>query len=206
MGAPDDRPGGSSDMRLRIKALLAAGSMLALSAGCEEPKEIIPVAPPGFEITRVPTTPQGEGAQALGEQGAVAAQPKKDVPTPRFVFDSPPTPIGSPVKTASGLTYETMKAGDGRVAKSGDEVLMHYTGTLNDGSKFDSSRDRNEPLPVTLGMGRVIPGWDEGVPGMKVGEKRKLIIPPELGYGQRAQNGIPTNSTLNFEVELMSVK
>ena len=206
MGAPDDRPGGSSDMRLRIKALLAASSMLALSAGCEEPKEIIPVAPPGFEITRVPTTPQGEGAQALGEQGAVAAQPKKDVPTPRFVFDSPPTPIGSPVKTASGLTYETMKAGDGRVAKSGDEVLMHYTGTLNDGSKFDSSRDRNEPLPVTLGMGRVIPGWDEGVPGMKVGEKRKLIIPPELGYGQQAQNGIPANSTLNFEVELMSVK
>ena len=193
-------------MRLRIKALMAAGSMLATSAGCEEPKEIIPVAPPGFEITRVPTTPQGEGAQALGEQGNVAPQPKKDVATPRFVFDSPPTPIGSPVKTASGLTYETLKAGEGRVAKSGDEVKMHYTGTLNDGTKFDSSYDRNEPLPVMLGMGGVIPGWDEGVPGMKVGEKRKLIIPPELGYRDRAQKGIPANSTLNFEVELMSVK
>jgi hypothetical protein len=95
-------------MRLRTRWLFVAASTLAFLAGCEEPKEIVPVAPPGFDIVRVPTTPQGEGAQALGEQGSQAVvQPKKPKATPLVTADSPPTPIGKPTTTASGLTYET---------------------------------------------------------------------------------------------------
>ena len=98
-----------------------------------------------------------------------------------------------------------MKEGNGAVAKSGDNVRVHYTGWLTNGSKFDCSVDRNQPFEFPLGQGRVIPGWDEGVAGMKVGEKRKLVIPPELGYGSRDMGQIPPNSTLIFEVELLGV-
>src|SRR5581483_2984650 len=87
------------------------------------------------------------------------------------------------VTTKSGLKYVDEKVGDGKEAKSGDTVVVHYTGWLKDGKKFDSSLDRKEPFSFKLGAGKVIKGWDEGVAGMKVGGKRKLIIPPELGYG-----------------------
>jgi FKBP-type peptidyl-prolyl cis-trans isomerase len=195
-------------MRLRINSLLIAVSALGLLAGCEEPKEIVPVAPPGFEMVRQPTV-QSQPAQALGEQPAAAlatppTAPKSKVEL-KIIANSPPTPIGQPTTTASGLTYETLKEGDGATAKSGDSVLMHYTGTLADGKKFDSSLDRGTPLPVTLGTGSVIPGWDEGIPGMKLGEKRRLTIPPKLAYGERGKGGIPANSTLTFEVELVKI-
>ena len=97
-------------------------------------------------------------------------------------------------------------AADAPVAKAGDTVSVHYTSYLTNGSKFDSSVDRNQPFEFPLGAGRVIPGWDEGVAGMKVGEKRKLVIPPELGYGSRDMGQIPPNSTLIFEVELLGIK
>jgi len=111
------------------------------------------------------------------------------------------------IKTKSGLQYIDVKVGDGAEAKKGDKVSVHYTGTLKDGKKFDSSKDRGEPFEFPLGAGRVIKGWDEGVAGMKVGGIRKLIIPPDLGYGERGAGGvIPPNAELHFEVELLKVK
>lgn len=109
--------------------------------------------------------------------------------------------------TASGLQYEDTVVGDGAEAKAGDTVSVHYTGWLDDGTKFDSSKDRNQPFSFNLGAGMVIKGWDEGVAGMKVGGTRKLTIPPELGYGARgAGNVIPPYSTLIFEVELLGIE
>ena len=111
------------------------------------------------------------------------------------------------VTTKSGLKYEDLKEGTGAEAKKGDSVEVHYTGWLTNGKKFDSSLDRNEPFSFRLGAGMVIKGWDEGVAGMKVGGKRKLMIPPELGYGARgAGNVIPPNAELIFEVELLKIK
>jgi FKBP-type peptidyl-prolyl cis-trans isomerase FkpA len=111
------------------------------------------------------------------------------------------------VKTDSGLQYVDIKVGEGHEAKKGDTVEVHYTGWLKDGKKFDSSKDRGEPFVFPLGKGKVIKGWDEGVAGMKVGGKRKLIIPPELAYGKRGAGGvIPPDAELTFEVELLNVR
>ncbi|MGH9854983.1 MAG: FKBP-type peptidyl-prolyl cis-trans isomerase [Blastocatellia bacterium] len=110
------------------------------------------------------------------------------------------------VTTPSGLKYEDIIVGTGPSPQPGQEVTVHYTGTLEDGTKFDSSLDRDKPFQFPIGMGRVIKGWDEGVMTMKVGGKRKLVIPPQLGYGARGVGPIPPNSTLVFEVELLGVK
>jgi FKBP-type peptidyl-prolyl cis-trans isomerase FkpA len=108
--------------------------------------------------------------------------------------------------TDSGLKYEDLVEGAGAEARAGQQVSVHYTGWLTDGSKFDSSVDRNQPFQFALGRGMVIRGWDEGVAGMKVGGRRKLTIPPQLGYGARGAGGvIPPNATLVFEVELLEV-
>jgi FKBP-type peptidyl-prolyl cis-trans isomerase len=107
----------------------------------------------------------------------------------------------------SGLQYEDLQEGTGAVAKSGDTVEVHYTGWLRNGTKFDSSLDRGRPFSFRLGAGQVIKGWDEGVAGMKVGGKRKLTIPPDLGYGARGAGGvIPPNAELIFDVELIRIK
>ena len=110
------------------------------------------------------------------------------------------------VRTASGLKYVDIREGTGPTPKLGQTVVVHYTGTLENGSKFDSSLDRGQPFEFRIGTGAVIQGWDEGLMSMKVGGKRKLIIPPSLGYGPRAQPNIPANSTLIFDVELLNVK
>jgi FKBP-type peptidyl-prolyl cis-trans isomerase FkpA len=112
--------------------------------------------------------------------------------------------------TPSGLQYEDEVVGNGAEAKAGQNVRVHYTGWLYkdgaQGAKFDSSRDRNDPFEFSLGAGMVIKGWDEGVAGMKVGGKRTLIIPPQLGYGARGAGGvIPPNAVLKFDVELLAV-
>lgn len=109
---------------------------------------------------------------------------------------------------AEELKIEVLKEGSGdRVTKKGDTISVHYVGTLTDGTKFDSSVDRGEPFSFTVGAGQVIRGWDEGLLGMKVGEKRKLTIPSEMGYGSRGAGAfIPPNATLVFETELMDIK
>jgi FKBP-type peptidyl-prolyl cis-trans isomerase len=107
----------------------------------------------------------------------------------------------------AGLQIEEMKPGDGPEATAGQTVTVHYVGTLTNGKKFDSSRDRGEGFTFKLGAGQVIKGWDQGVAGMKVGSMRKLTIPPDLAYGDRGFPGaIPPNSTLVFEVELLGVR
>ena len=112
----------------------------------------------------------------------------------------------SQITTASGLVIEELLVGTGAEASAGQTVSVHYTGWLTNGTKFDSSKDRNEPFEFPLGARHVIAGWDEGVQGMKIGGKRKLTIPPALGYGARgAGGGIPPNATLVFEVELLGL-
>jgi FKBP-type peptidyl-prolyl cis-trans isomerase len=103
------------------------------------------------------------------------------------------------------LEIEILKQGSGEEVKNNDVVTVHYTGRLEDGTKFDSSLDRGNPFVFTLGIGQVIKGWDSGVLGMKIGEKRQLTIPPELGYGASGIGPIPPNATLIFEIELLGI-
>src|SRR3984893_1123339 len=128
-----------------------------------------------------------------------SATPKTDAPT---------KVSGDGVKTDSGLQYWDIRVGNGEVAKEGDRVRVHYTGWLTTGKKFDSSVDAGRPFTFALGNGEVIRGWDEGVAGMKVGGKRQLRIPAELGYGENGtpDGTIPANATLIFDVQLLSVQ
>ena len=110
------------------------------------------------------------------------------------------------ITTDSGLQYVEITEGTGAMPKPGQKVVVHYTGTFEDGKKFDSSRDRNSPFTFKIGVGQVIKGWDEGVATMRVGGRRKLIVPPDLGYGARGAGGvIPPNATLIFDVELLNL-
>jgi FKBP-type peptidyl-prolyl cis-trans isomerase len=133
------------------------------------------------------------------------------VATPAAIRMASAQTAGKPMTTASGLQIIDSKVGTGASPKAGQTCVMHYTGWLYEngqkGKKFDSSVDRNEPFEFPIGQRRVIAGWDEGVASMKVGGKRTLIIPPELGYGARGAGGvIPPNATLMFDVELLAVK
>jgi peptidylprolyl isomerase len=150
---------------------------------------------------------------AVGVYFYLIEKPRGSGESPSVQMEQAPTNLTNPPKmelksitTPSGLKIEDIKVGSGAEAKPGNAISAHYTGTLVNGIKFDSSLDRGEPLSFTLGVGQVIKGWDEGIAGMKVGGKRKLIIPPELAYGSRAIGSIPPNSTLIFEVELLGVK
>lgn len=122
---------------------------------------------------------------------------------PTMAFPGIPTDV---ITTTTGLKYKDLVVGTGAEAKSGSQVTVNYTGWLTDGTKFDSSLDSGKPFNFQLGAGNVIKGWDEGVASMKVGGKRILVIPPDLGYGSSGQGSIPANSTLIFEVDLLDVK
>lgn len=118
----------------------------------------------------------------------------------------PPGPPQPPVVHPSGLVTRVLVPGDGDVAKKGDKIQVHFEGRLLDGGVFDSSRRRGAPFSFWVGEGQVIPGWDEGLLGMREGERRELVVPPLLGYGSEPKPGIPANSTLVFDLELLDVR
>jgi len=182
--------------------------MLGLSlGGCQEPTEIIPAELPGTTTPRVP--PPGEKEpEALGEP-AMQRPADPNMKLAAAGTTSPPTEVGETKTTPSGVKYETLKPGAGVEARPGQTVTVNYTGTLSDGKVFDSTRKGDKDVPATfqIASGSLIAGWVEGVPGMKVGERRKLTIPPGLAYGSQGQPPtIPPDATLTFEIELLEIK
>jgi FKBP-type peptidyl-prolyl cis-trans isomerase len=133
---------------------------------------------------------------------------RRPAPAKRPAPATPAAPrLNTSITTPTGLTYIVTRLGTGQQAKNGDQVFVHYTGMLTDGTVFDSSRNRGEPFSFRLGEGRVIKGWDEGIGRLRVGDRAMLIIPPQLGYGARgAGNLIPPDATLVFAVELVEVR
>ena len=136
---------------------------------------------------------------------ATSAAPAAAASAPIAFAPSLGVDLSTMTKTPSGLAYQDKKVGTGATAAAGQNVSVHYTGWLPDGTKFDSSRDRNQPFDFKLGAGQVIRGWDEGVAGMKIGGRRLLVIPPDLAYGPSGSGPIPPNATLVFDVELLGV-
>jgi FKBP-type peptidyl-prolyl cis-trans isomerase FkpA len=159
----------------------------------------------GFACAKLTSPPEQISTDTTTAATAAASA------APRGSQAQRPAPT-APLATAQGnqpeekLKFEDVVVGKGQEAKAGDTVSVHYVGTLTDGKEFDQSRKRGQPFTFPLGQGRVIKGWDQGVAGMKVGGKRKLTIPPSLGYGDRGAGTIPPNSTLLFEVELLEIK
>ncbi len=193
-------------VRVLLPVLVVAGGLVA-GGGCKKEAPPPPPVPPMNEP--VPNTPAANTPANTPAANAPAAH------APSTAADDAATTearkLGTPTKnpaheTASGLKYIDVKTGSGPSPKTGQTAVVHYTGWLVDGTQFDSSKTRNEPFEFAVGTGGVIKGWDEGVATMKTGGVRKLIVPPDLGYGAGGQGQIPPNATLIFEVQLLNVK
>jgi FKBP-type peptidyl-prolyl cis-trans isomerase len=168
-----------------VASALAFAVSLGPVLGCSALTE--PPAPEPVSTESPPASPPPSASAS-----AVAAPSQTAPPAP------PPPPVPE-----EKLTSTTLKPGKGLPVRIRDKVRVHYVGTLSDGKKFDSSRDRKEPFEFVLGAGQVIKGWDQGVVGMKVGEKRRLVIPPSLAYGSQGRPGIPPNATRTFDIDLL---
>ena len=167
---------------MRIRFLALALSAAVLTAGCYDASQQSNSTPSSTSTSATMLPPANTGA-------------------------APAAPGGNMHKLASGLQYEDVVVGSGTMAEPGMSVSVHYTGRLTDGSKFDSSLDRGQPLKFQLGSGQVIDGWEQGIKGMRIGGKRKLTIPPDLAYGARGSSGvIPPYATLLFDIELIDVQ
>jgi FKBP-type peptidyl-prolyl cis-trans isomerase len=172
----------------------AALAVLLLLAGCKEGQQ---------------SSSSGASSSSSGTSGSTSTSSSNQMSagaSSEATAQTEATQPGKETTLPSGLKMQDLVVGTGAVAGDGMSVSVHYTGWLTDGTMFDSSLSRGEPFPFPVGGGRVIRGWDEGVAGMKVGGKRTLIIPPDLGYGGTPRSGIPAFSTLIFEVELLAVK
>lgn len=192
-------------MSKRTWAFGAVVALLTGVGGCSEPDVLVPAAPPGVDI-RPSLVKKDDSSEAVGEQAAKTKVP----PGTKLVVDAPPSEPTKPGEfkmTPSGVKYETLKEGTGDVVRPGQLLEVHYTGTLEDGRKFDSSRDRGKTFGFVVGAGGVIRGWDEAIPGMKIGERRKLTVPPSAAYGAQGHPPeIPPNATLIFDIEVISAK
>ncbi len=193
---------------MKIKHIRIAGALIGIAlCGCGDPTYIVPVAPPGAYVPQ--TSPDAEAAQALGEAAPTATKSGSEDAKLAAMKLAPPTAKGETKTTAGGVKYETLKQGTGPELKPGQKAAIHYVGTLEDGKEFDSTRSKEPPKPyeVSIGVSPLIKGWEEGIPGMKVGEVRKLTIPPEMGYGKMGFGStIPPFAKLIFEVELVEIK
>jgi FKBP-type peptidyl-prolyl cis-trans isomerase len=165
--------------------------LLALAAG-------VPLGCTSLTQPPEPEPVSTETRAAPPASAAKSAERPAEAPAVSAVASAPAAP-------EAPMTSTTLTPGKGAAAKTGDKVRVHYLGTFLDGKKFDASRDHGKPFDFQLGHGDVIKGWDQGVVGMKLGEKRKLVVPPSLAYGPRGRPGIPPNSTLVFEIELLEI-
>lgn len=195
-----------------VPSAFAAAVLSCVLVGCAP--QVEPPAPDAPQAAAVPTLGIEKNASAGAEEGgeprggdAAESLPGRAKPDAATQFGGPKLEPGMKL-LANDLRVKDVKVGTGAEAVEGKTVTVHYTGTLQDGTKFDSSRDKNEPFSFPLGAGRVIPGWDQGVAGMKVGGVRKLVIPPGLAYGPQGtpDGAIPPNAYLNFDVELLKVE
>ncbi len=184
-------------MKIGYLGITSALIGLAL-CGCEEPPDLQPLTPPGAYVPK--TSPDADPSQALGETAPTAPTPAAEQTKVVSTKPAPPTAKGETKTTDGGVKYETLKEGSGPELKPGQRAEIHYVGTLDDGDVFDSSRSKNPPKPfeVTISTGAVIKGWDEAIPGMKVGELRKLTIPPTMAYGKMGKGQNPCECHIDF--------
>jgi FKBP-type peptidyl-prolyl cis-trans isomerase len=186
--------------RLRV-----VGALFGLAVcGCEEPQDIVQVTPPGAIIPRI--SPDKEPAAAQGEMPAAVLASQLETIKPGNYTPATPTAKGQTKMTANGVKYETLQEGTGPEAKPGQSVRVHYVGKLENGEVFDTTRSAGPPRLITIGDNDQIKMWVEAVPGMRVGEIRKMIVPPALGYGTKGRPpAVPPHATLVFEVELIDI-